>query len=569
MLRRKLWTASLLLLLALVPVAARGQDAAAGPSTATGQPATPAAPPVPFAVLNIASVDRLLKDTEFMFRSIDRMDVYQFYMSILAGQANDLKGVDRTKPVGVMMFLEPGFPPKPQPVLYMPASSADEFIKTAALGKMTFEKVSENKYDVKMPRGQDKQIAIFTDGLMYMSPSEVLINDQLPDPIRLSETLSSRYDIALSLRINSVPPLLRDVFVTFLRTTTQAEMQRRDGEGEGEYRFRKANAQSTMEALEILLTQVDDITIGWDSNEELKKAVLEISVQAKPDSDAAKDIKDMAGRPSMFHIAQEDTGKPLTLSASWKLNKRERQLWAEMIEAARIKMTEEMTAIMKDTSGVNTLCDVLAATVANGHIDLFGQVAVPEPGKFVVLGGVKLQGASAAAPALVNAFQQVPEDAKEKLLIETNLDSHQGVAFTRFSAKEKEDNKFFGGAPAFWCGAGQESFWFTFGAGEAFNTLRDTMDRVLTSGPAPGGQSDPFVLIIRRAAWQSLTPNPERRFEVARHEMANQAFNSSNDALKIYTRPTENGIRTRVEFQEGFIKIFALFLARQYDASQL
>ncbi|OAI54552.1 hypothetical protein AYO47_02830 [Planctomyces sp. SCGC AG-212-M04] len=548
--------------LALFPLVAKAQAPAANQAEAS-------APPVPFAVLNIASVDRLLKDTEFMFRSINRPDVYEFCMQILAGQANDLKGVDRTKPVGVMMFLEPGFPPKPMPVMYMPASSADDFIKTAALGRMNFDKISENKYEVKMPRGQGKQIALFKNGLMYLTPSEVLIEDKLPDPIKLSETLTSRYDVALSLRINSVPPLLRDVFVTFLRTTTEAEMQRRDGEGEGEYRFRKANAQNTMEALEELLTEVDEITIGWDGNEELKKGVLEFSLHAKPDSDYAKVVKDMAGRPSFFHIAQQDTGKPLTASACWKLNKRERQTSAELIEAARIKMTEELTAIMKDVSGVNTLCDVAAATVASGGMDFFVQVSVPEPGKFVVLGGLKLQGADAAAPALVNVFQQIPEDAKKKMTIETNLDSHQGVAFTRFSPTEKEDVKFFGGAPAFWCGAGQNAFWFTFGADNAFNTLRDTMDRVLTSGPAPGGQSDPFVLIVRRAAWQSLEPDKERDFQVTRHELANQAFQSNNDALKIYTRPMEDGIRSRIEFEEGFIKYLALFLARQYDQSRL
>ncbi len=51
--------------------------------------------------------------------------------------------------------------------------------------------------------------------------------------------------------------------------------------------------------------------------------------------------------------------------------------------------------------------------------------------------------------------------------------------------------------------------------------------------------------------------------------MAGQAFDNTNDALKVYTRPTENGVRSRLEFQEGFIKIFAMFLARWYDSSQL
>ncbi len=169
-------------------------------------------------------------------------------------------------------------------------------------------------------------------------------------------------------------------------------MQRKDGEGEGEYRFRKAQAQNMMAVFEELLTQVDEITIGWDGNEALKKGVLEFNVIAKPDSDYAKALKDLAGRPSYFHIAQEDTGKPLTVSVSWRMNKREKNNAAELIEAARIKVTEELTAQNKDALGANQLCDVAAATVAAGHIDGFLQISVPEAGKFVVLGGVKLQG---------------------------------------------------------------------------------------------------------------------------------------------------------------------------------
>ncbi len=95
------------------PTLCRAQDPAQAP---VQEPAAePKAPPVPFAVINISSVDRLFKDTEFMFRSINRPDVYEFFLSLVAGRANDLKGIDRSKPMGVMLFLEPGFPPKPCP----------------------------------------------------------------------------------------------------------------------------------------------------------------------------------------------------------------------------------------------------------------------------------------------------------------------------------------------------------------------------------------------------------------------------------------------------------------------
>ncbi|MBX3444799.1 MAG: hypothetical protein KF774_20530 [Planctomyces sp.] len=556
------WMASLLL------IAGFGLPVAAQEST------TRPAPKVPFAVINVASAERLLSDTEFLFQMIDRPDVFDFVKGLIGDRAGDLKGMDRTKPLGVMLFLESGLPPRPMPVTYVPASNMLQLMQTFELGPVTPRKVSETRYEIEGLdfRGPDStQLAEFRDGYAIITASRELIDAELPDPVEFNQALTSRYDIAISLRIKSIPPILRDVFLGFLRTQTQNELQRRNDEPEGAYRARKAQGLNTLESIEELLTQCDQFTIGWDGNQELRKGVLELNIQAAPDSDYAKSLKDLAGRGSFFHVAQEDEGKPLTVSISWQMNKREKKTSLEMIEAARMEANRLLPEQMLDTTGANTLCDVLQATAEAGHLDGFVQVNSPSPGAFVVTGGLKLQGADAASTGLTQLLSEISKAPDVKGL-DLNVESHQGVNFHRIAPEGEDEGaqRFFGDQPAFWFGAGQRALWFTVGAGEALPTLRDTMDAVLSSGPPPGGESTPFVLVFRQSPWMALQrPEGENRRRDIGRELATEAFSSAGDALRVETRPLENGIRTRVELDEGFLRWLALFLARQYDRSLL
>jgi hypothetical protein len=244
-----------------------------------------------------------------------------------------------------------------------------------------------------------------------------------------------------------------------------------------------------------------------------------------------------------------------------------------MVEVARISLSDGLKEQNLDATAVNSLCDVLKATVEGGHFDGFAQVAVPQPGKFIVTAGLQLQGtetASVALSQLLTEISKLPQVAENSSL-SMNQDSHQGVAFHRIqpNGEDRGATRFFGSTPAFWFGAGQRALWFSVGAEDALPMLKDTMDRVLSAEVPPGGQSIPFVLVFRRAAWMSLTADSDDPRGVFMQELRDQAFNASNDALRVETRPLENGVRTRVEADEGFVRMLGLLLARWYDESQL
>jgi hypothetical protein len=531
----------------------------------------PAFKPVPLAVINVAGADRSLSDTQFVFDLIERPDVFDMIRGVLGDKADDLKGLDRSRPLGALIFLEAGLPPRPMPVMYAPVTNIDELTATLARMGFTAHKQSDpNRYEISGPGPTN--YALVDRGYIFMTTSETLLDYEMPDPVKFNESLTTRYDVAASLRLQTIPPLVRKVFLSYFRAQMEADLQRRDNESESSFKARRANGVSTLESIEELLTQGDQFTIGIDANQSLKKMVIELNLLAAPNSDYAKILMDVAGGGSMFNAVQQDSDKPLTASISWKLNKREKKAGAELVEALRLKMEQVFTDNNLDVPSGGTLCDVLKATVDDAHLDAFLQIAVPKPGNFVITGAVKLNGADAAGTAMAHLLSEATKIPTIKG-IDVNADSHQNVGFSRISPDDSDDDadRFFGGAPGFWFGAGQRAFWFTAGADEAMPTLKKTMDLVLAADALPGSvQSMPFVLVFRQAAWMSMpTRDGASDREQNRRSLQKEAFTSSNDKLRIETRPTDNGLRTRVELDEGFIRWLGLALAQAYDRSQL
>src|SRR5690606_40130513 len=84
-------------------VLSAGRLAAQDPvDTSIDEDAPLSAPPV--AVLNVASVDRVLEDIDYLFGSVKRDDMREVIEGLL-GNLGDLQGLDRGKPFGVMLFL--------------------------------------------------------------------------------------------------------------------------------------------------------------------------------------------------------------------------------------------------------------------------------------------------------------------------------------------------------------------------------------------------------------------------------------------------------------------------------
>ncbi len=528
-------------------------------------------PPAPVAVLNFASLDRLLADAAYVFEAAGRPELMEWLADGLA-VLQDLEGIDRTKPMGAMLFLAEGLPPRPVPVAYIPVEDGQKLLNTLSMNETLWKKSGTVEGRYATVGGPELHLEFRGDYAYLVRQEESFLDRELPEPITYNAPLTERYDAAAAIRIYTVPDAIRKVFVGFLRANSEVELQQRDGEAETAYRIRRAQGMSLIEFIDQLLTEGDQVTLGWDASAEARRGVLELSIDAKANSEFARFLTDVSGQKSSFH-AMFDEDQPLCLSASWELPPRDREAYAEVASALRDQV--ELDLLEKDLPGdsVPGLFDAIDATIQSGHMDFCMQFAAPEEGRFVLLGGVRIVGARTFGESLARLLNALRDDP-DVAAIELNVDSHEGIAFHRLKGKDAsaQDQRTFGGAPSLYVGCSDRALWFAIGTQGSTAYLKPVIDAVQRAESEPPATTNnaPFQLIARISQWMQI-PGPDRgdKGPSWRRQLVDEAFSGEDDALRIDVRPTETGGRIRIQFDEAFLRFIALRVGREYDRSQL
>jgi hypothetical protein len=531
-------------------------------------------PPVPFAVINAASVDRLMTDAEYVFEAAERPELMDWLNGML-GTIGDLKGVDRSRPFGAYLFLDTGLPPVPFPVVYVPVSDEQQFLQTLSLRGVVWKAsgTADNRYESV---GRPNMKLRFSDGYAFLvRQGEWILDEELPEPVSFNEVQTSRYDVSASLRVGTIPAGIRSVFLGFLRASSEAELQQRDNEPDAAYRLRRANGLHTLEMLEIALNDGDDLTAGWDASRDHRTGVLEVTLTAKPDSEFAKMMRNSAGQTTSFRAIINDA-QPLSAASSTRLDDRTKKAYQEILAALRAQIELDMLAEGRNTAFLEGLEDSLGATFEEGNLDLFAQVVAAEPQKFVILGGARIVGGATFGAALTQLLTELQSDP-DAGAIDLNLSTHQGVVIHRLGERngtaDEGEQRFFGGNPSLYLGTGPDAVWLAIGTDEALRQLQQAIDLYRESAGKPDTSNirrPPFQLVARLARWLQLPANDRGgRGPSQGRQLAEQAFTGEDDALRIEMYPTETGLRIRIQLDEGFLRLIGLALGRQYDRSQL
>lgn len=529
----------------------------------------------PVIVLNIAGVDRWKENVDYVFQTVNRSEISKAAEGQLS-RVNDLKGMDRTRPFGIMMYLE-GLVPRA--VGYLPVSNIEELTKTMTLGPITVRKAEgkENRYELVGGR-QTLHVKLQNDYGYISDQAEVLDRD-LPDPMEAAKSVNSRYDLALTANLDRIPETTRQIFLAALRSSAESQLQQRDNEPRGQYLVRRASGMSNMQMFEQVLTHGKSLTIGWDVSPENKRAVMEFAIDVRPDSDLAQYLSKVGSKPSHFRGLLSDSA-PMGFNFSWAFDEARKKSLLEVLKAAKEANDEPAKKpadpnVPEDTTpkpALTKVLDQIISTVETGHIDAFLQMAKTEKGKFVIGGGMKVNDSDAMATAISELVQSLKE-RKEFKDVTADAEVHKGISLHRLVPAEVRtpERVVYGEDTSVLVGAGSQVAWFSFGGEEAFDSLKRMIDVVTDNirTTAPQTSSAPFRMVINTERWMSLTGAEEGDRPRPFRDVARQAFTEDNDAVRIDFRPTENGGRLRIEFDEGFLRMIGLGIARQFDRSQL
>jgi hypothetical protein len=514
----------------------------------------------PLVVVNVAGVDRLLGDVKYMFTAIERPEIFQTLEGLL-GNVSDLQGVDRTKPFGMLLYLELGIPPRPEPIAYLPATDIDQFIRTLSVGPITMRKLAgqADRFEIETP--QMTLLAKQQHGYVFAGRTEESIERDFPDPVTLTTALTSRYDIAVRADLDSVPEGMKTIFLDYLRAETETQLQQRDNEADAEYQVRKLQAMNNLEFIEGLLTGGKDVTFGIDASAENKRVAVEFALNAEPDSAFARQLTELGGQRSYFSAALDEQ-VPLAASASWSSQKDEQERNAAALDVVEASLAQRLKDENIDAAGIADVFDALKATNEAGHFDGFVRLAGSPPGPFVLVGGLRVQQGRTLARGVTSLLNAIPEKPP---ILQLNADSHNGVTFHRVDVHEAGGpiRNVFGDQPAFYAGAAPDAVWFALGGSDAMPALREAMNRVAearAAGVRPRESAAPFRFVLHLSNWVGFgDPSDTDR------QLAEQAFLKGQDTLTIEVRPTESGLRMQILLEEGFVRWLALQVARRFD----
>lgn len=578
----RVWLLAIICLFALAPIVEAQTDRTRTKTEEEEEPAT-YEKPVPIAVAMVSGIDRGFAELEYVFETIDHPELVDLFSASLADM-RDLKGIDRTRPIGLMVFLKPGLFPQPAFAGFVPCDDFDEFLQTMSSTPLKPAPVAEaeGRYSMQGP-GQTFYFEKIGDNVL-LTNDESMLDSELPDPAALTKTLSTRYDAAIQLNISSVPVGMRNILLDFLRGSMETQMQQRDDEPEGQWRVRKASLANNLRFVEQLALQGDSLTVGIDVSKELRKAVVEVDLNARPGSEFSKYLSDAGGVSSYFRVLQDD---PAILSAyvSSKLQKEDARNLKEMaigirqiIEHEREQALEnpdataEQQALFKDNPvRLKGLFDCLADTAEAGIIDGFFRFQGSEPGETVVLAAVRVVNGNRASETigdlikLTNARNSANGRNSDDE-VQLNYDSYQGVTFHRIqpSTLPPAMERTFGEDTAFYIGSGERTLWFVMGGEKAIPAAHDVIDRILNPGSQPVvTNTAPFRFTLNMSQWLSLWADPERERQGFGKQAA-ETFEQGDDKIIADMTPKDNGIRYRIRFEEGFVKLIGIALARAW-----
>ena len=536
------------------------------------------APAYPVVTVSVASVDRIMDNIGYIFGEVERPEVMDLIGTGLAN-VRDLKGLDRTKPGGLMIFVSEGLVPLPIPVGFIPVEDVGELTQTLqAIGsQLKAVPGEENRYEL-IPRRGPTSFVNLQNGYAYIGQNEESVNRTFAAPEEFAGPLAARYDICASANLRKTPKSVRDLLLLTVKNSAQASMQRRDNEPEAVYNLRRSQAEGNLRFVEYLLKDGEELTLGLKVDQAQKHAAAELIVKATPNSEFAKELADGIAKPSYF-AAAIDESVPLSVSLSVIVAKHDRQTFLNAFNLGEQESNRGLAGLPRDTvvedipgqQATKDLFDALRETIKDGHLDGFVQF-FGEPGeKFVIAGGVKLMNAGAFGAGLSEVLEQASRTSGE-VSVELGVDSYGEIVFHRLVGKQQSqrDRRMFGENSALYFGTDKQALWFAVGGDDAIPTLRAAIDRVAAGNDAGPRRVElaPFQFVLNLTEWIHI--NQSERDQPGRFaSLALQAFEQDgSDILRADARPLKNGFRIRVQAENGFLRLLGLAIAARIDDSQ-
>jgi hypothetical protein len=521
----------------------------------------------PLALICAANMDRFLEDLDYVLGSVGEQERLDQLHGVITN-LNGLKGVDRGRPIGLLVFSSASGMGDPDVVAFIPISSMDDLQVSLKISNQVslVKGEEEGRWEL---RGPDRGIPIrVEDQYAFVAQKPERLDGDLPAVSDLTAGAADRYDLSLAVFREGIPEQAIEQGLAKLHADAERERERRDGETDAQHALRTRVSRSAEEVLQHVLTDFEQLTVGLTVSREERAAVIEARVAAQPRSELSNFVASLAAANSQFAGLDPDT-TPLSVSSAWSLSDNGSEIAAELLHQVRQQLGQQMQQDFNASSSaehpVRRVLDALDATAEAGQVDSLVAFSGDRPGGMVLIGAIHLEQADAVSSALEQILPFVGQSA-DVARLELNALEIDGVSVHRIVPKKirQQDERLYGADAALYVGAGQDAIWLALGGADTPEVLSRFISGVGATDRAESSRPPLLSLDLHLSSWIGLAGDGRSTNERKFIEVARTAFNDPDrDGLHLEIVSDESGLQLTMQLDEGYVRLFGLALAQR------
>lgn len=499
----------------------------------------------PVALISISPLDKTMKDTSYLLKACGIPEMGGFASMMVDTYTS---GLDRTRPIGATVTLENQMP---SALIFLPLQDRELFF--GALQNLAIEPddLGDGLYEIY---AQGQTIYAKEAGKwLFVAQTEDAFGNLPADPGTMLGTLPQKYDIAIRINLQALPENLKSMMTEQMRIGFENGLAEQPGQSPEEAAMAREMGEASIEQMEQLMNDTEQIIIGWAIDSENQKVFLDGGAQFMAGSRLAKQAEDsknqksdytgfiLPGASAKFRFSSTIADSDKTLAKS---NLRNSMKQAEN-QMAQADMPDEAREILEGI--LEGVISVTEATIDEGTFDGAGSVSVAGNKLRLLIGGRVADGGQLA---------QVFKDAAAKVPgapVEFDYETYKGVTLHRAQipvpSSEPAAAQVFGDAARITIGTSDKGFLVALDP-DGDKAVKATIDRMQST---QGVTVSPFDAAIKMTQIlefaQSIAPNP-----MLDNVIQTMSTYSDKDKVEVNGSIIPRGAVYRLSIEEGVLR---------------
>ncbi len=522
----------------------------------------PAIHPKPFAMVSVASFDHLLEDAHVLLE-YGKLHKYQAVLQGMISQANDLQGLDKTRPWGVMLFFDSSnIERDPVPLFFLPVADIEALRTTVTRFGVTLEKLDAANEFLLVIDQMQLPVHLEDGYALVIGPRQRDRQTLDTQPTHFIPKLSPDRDIQVVIRRDGIPERFLDEALQDFRSGRIEELRRAPGESDQDYKIRSAVQTLLFDTIERILLDVEQVSL--EGTFDAQTGQLTVSLQVTTPVDSALHEQIDGSLPSRTRFA-DMVERPVSFSwlISFQLSQRVQDLALQFVHILSRETGQEIGSQLpaEDRADATRIFESLEATVARGQLDVLLQLAQHESGHIGLLLGIGIEKTEAADAALRAVL---PHAESSPNIVDVTLDAvrHSEIDFHRIQPKHlrRRDTFLYGEDAVFHLGVGQQAIWLIAGK-------PDIVSRFGSLATDQKETAAPIRVDFRLRDWLKLAAQGKSSSRAAFVQRAEAVFADQQIGDHIGVRLAGNGqgLQLSVTIDDGYLRLLAQTIAEQIE----